>query len=141
MPGWAGAGKEVFKEYAKYKAANFGIGGDQVARSLQPFGENAVVGALAAQLTHVAALVAPLAALKRPGLHCAHAVELLPPLTVPYEPPAHGTHVETPLTALKVPALQSTQAVELLAPVVEPYEPTPHGVQAVAPEEMLYEPA
>jgi lysophospholipase L1-like esterase len=32
--GWAGAGKEVFKEYAKYKAANFGIGGDQVQHVL-----------------------------------------------------------------------------------------------------------
>ena len=29
------------------------IGGDQVARSLQPFGESAVVGAVATQLTHV----------------------------------------------------------------------------------------
>ncbi len=32
--GWAGNGKEVFKEYAKYNAANFGIGGDQVQHVL-----------------------------------------------------------------------------------------------------------
>ena len=32
--GWAGNGKEVFKEYAKYNAANFGIGGDRVQHVL-----------------------------------------------------------------------------------------------------------
>jgi lysophospholipase L1-like esterase len=32
--GWAGAGKEAFKEYAQYNAANFGIGGDQVQHVL-----------------------------------------------------------------------------------------------------------
>ena len=32
--GWAGNGKDVFKEYAKYNAANFGIGGDQVQHVL-----------------------------------------------------------------------------------------------------------
>ncbi|GBL42721.1 hypothetical protein LBMAG55_06060 [Verrucomicrobiota bacterium] len=32
--GWGGAGKEVFKEYAKYKAVNFGIGGDRVQHVL-----------------------------------------------------------------------------------------------------------
>ena len=32
--GWNGAGKEVFKEYAKYNAANFGIGGDRVQHVL-----------------------------------------------------------------------------------------------------------
>ena len=32
--GWAGNGKDVFKEYAKYAAANFGIGGDQVQHVL-----------------------------------------------------------------------------------------------------------
>jgi lysophospholipase L1-like esterase len=32
--GWNGNGKEVFKEYAKYNAANFGIGGDRVQHVL-----------------------------------------------------------------------------------------------------------
>lgn len=32
--GWAGNGKEAFKEYAKYDAANFGIGGDRVQHVL-----------------------------------------------------------------------------------------------------------
>jgi lysophospholipase L1-like esterase len=32
--GWNGAGKEVFKEYAQYKAANFGIGGDRTQHVL-----------------------------------------------------------------------------------------------------------
>jgi lysophospholipase L1-like esterase len=32
--GWAGNGKDVFKEYAKYNAANFGIGGDRVQHVL-----------------------------------------------------------------------------------------------------------
>jgi lysophospholipase L1-like esterase len=32
--GWNGNGKEVFNEYAKYNAANFGIGGDRVQHVL-----------------------------------------------------------------------------------------------------------
>lgn len=32
--GWAGNGKEIFKEYSQYKAANFGIGGDRVQHVL-----------------------------------------------------------------------------------------------------------
>ncbi len=32
--GWNGSGKDVFKEYANYNAANFGIGGDRVQHVL-----------------------------------------------------------------------------------------------------------